>query len=167
MTESEKITFIEKDLYHELRCLLGAVTVWCASQKEDAGFGVVIAMDSAFVHTRCLFNFFTRSKGGNDVSITAFGPQPYSSQVYTDWDNPLNQHVLHISKGRLSPKNLRSGSHLNEQVENFAREILKLWEQFENDPLAVAYKAEVQKARVRAIEDAKNDAEGRIAPLSV
>lgn len=57
-------------------------------------------MDSAFVHARCLFNFFTEGKGGNDVSVTEFGPTaPYSSAVYDDWQEPLNRHVLHIAKG--------------------------------------------------------------------
>src|SRR5262249_14950370 len=125
----EKSPFIRNELCHELRCLLGAVTVWEAFSKAQAGFDVVVAMDSAFVHARCLFNFFTLEKGGNDVSVTEFGPaSPYSSAVYDSWREPLNRHVLHIAKGRTTPTNVVSSGHLNQQVGAFGHEVLGLWD---------------------------------------
>lgn len=71
-------------------------------------------MDSAFIHARCLFNFFTLATSGNDISIVEFGPHAYSSATYTRWKEALHRHVLHINKRRASPTNLKNGAHLNE-----------------------------------------------------
>lgn len=166
LTPAEKLNFIRSELYHELRCLLGAATVWRAFRESNAGFDVVVAMDSAFVHARCLFNFFTLRKSGNDISVTEFGPaNPYFSSVYKEWEEPLNRHVLHIAKGRMNPTNLGASSHLNEQVATFAREILRLWAELERDPAASIFSADVADARARAMQDATNDAGIRTSPL--
>ena len=155
----EKSSFIRKELCHELRCLLGAATVWKAFSDAKAGFDVVVAMDSAFVHARCLFNFFTHKKGGYDVSVTEFGPRvPYKSLVYEKWCEPLNRHVLHISKGRATPNNVNSSGHLNKQVKAFSDEILRLWDQVIGDPVASKFKADFEWVRGEAIKHAGNDA---------
>lgn len=136
-TTSGRSSYVADDLYHELRCLLGAATVWRALRAEQAGFSVIVAMDSAFVHARNLYNFFTLPEGGHDVSVTAFGPaSPYSSATCDAWMEPLNRHVLHMSRGRLNPTNVQSGGHLTKQIETFAHDILRLWRLFEADPAA-------------------------------
>jgi Fe-S cluster biosynthesis and repair protein YggX len=163
MTVQQKQAFITDNLYHELRCLLGAATLWQIFKDDGAGFHVVVAMDSAFVHSRCLFKFFTEARGGNDISVVEFGAGPYPSGPYKAWARSLDRHVLHISKGRVSPTNIRNRDHLNEQVEAFARDIVRLWETFESD--AGDYSAVLIAARNRAITDAANDAAGRISPL--
>lgn len=165
MTFTEKQKFINYELHHELRCLLGAATVWQAFKDAGAGFDVVVAQDSAFVHARCLFNFFTSTKSGTDISIVEFGPEAYESPIYEKWKEPLNRHVLHISKGRANPQNLKNGTHLNEQVLDFATEILHLWEKFETDPSASGYAANLSEARQQAIQHAANDANERTKPL--
>ena len=165
MILEEKRRFIQTELCYELRCLLGAATVWQAFKDAGAGFDVVVAQDSAFVHARCLLNFFTSPKSGNDISIVEFGPKPYISPIYKKWEKPLNRHVLHIAKGRANPNNLKNGTHLNEQILDFANEILRLWEQFETDPSASDYATNLSKARQCAIQDAANDANGRTKPL--
>lgn len=164
MTLEQKRSFIQTELCYELRCLLGAATVWQAFKDADAGFDVVVAQDSAFVHARCLFNFFTSLKSKNDISIVEFGPNPYESLVYQLWEEPLNRHVLHISKGRANPNNLKNDTHINEQILVFANEILRLWKQFEADPSASDYAANLSKARQCAIQHATNDANGRTKP---
>lgn len=165
-SEETILPFVKEDIYYELRCLLGAATVWTAFSKQEAGFDVIVAMDCAFVHVRNLFNFFTCPKGGNDVSMTKLGPEePYESELYRVWKRSLNRHVLHISKGRGSPTNLKGGEHLNEQVLPFATEILQLWTRLEKDPAAATYTSALEKARRDAIQDAKNDARGRVEPL--
>jgi hypothetical protein len=158
MTEQQKRTFITEDLYYELRCLLGATTLWKAFKAQDRGFDVVIAMDAAFVHTRCLYKFFTQQQSSHDISITEFGAVAYSSMLFRAWEEALNRHVLHISKGRLNPTNTDSTTHLNEHVESFAKDIYKLWLKFENDPLASTFATELLDARTRAAQDADNDA---------
>jgi hypothetical protein len=120
LVASEKKDFISENLYHELRCLLGAATLWEIFKRSDAGFDVATAMDSAFVHSRCLFNFFT-DQGSNDVSLVEFGTARYDSPIFTKWGEPLNRHVLHMSKGRNNPTNVIDGAHLKEQVVVFAR----------------------------------------------
>jgi hypothetical protein len=162
----EKAPFIREQLFHELRRLLGAATVWTAFSDAKAGFDVVVAEDSAFVHARCLFEFFTHRKGGNDVSVTEFGPTaPYTSPAYGRWCGPLNRHVLHIAKGRTTPSNLNSSGHLNEQVKVFADEILLLWDKLIGDPEAAAFKTDLEWARAEAVKDARNDAGTRTKPI--
>jgi hypothetical protein len=167
MTPDEKLDFINDALYHELRCLLGATTVWRAFQEARAGFDVVVAEDSAFVHARCLLNFFTSATSGNDLSIAEFVPKEYVSPLYIQWKEALNRHVLHVGKGRMKPTNLKGGDHLSEQVEALAREVLRLWQQFETDPTASAYAVVLRAARERAIQDARNDAGERTNPLFI
>lgn len=165
MTVSEKREFIRVGLHHELRCLLGAATLWRVFQKCDRGFEVVVAMDAAFAHSRCLFNFFTRQKS-HDISVVEFGlPKEYSSTLYDIWEDPLHRHVLHISQARTTPSNVQNGEHLNEQVEKFARELLQLWERFESDPAATEYSTVLNLTRQQALRHAKNDAAGRISPV--
>jgi hypothetical protein len=166
LTDQQKRTFINEDLYYELRCLLGATTLWEAFKAQHRGFDVVVAMDSAFVHTRCLYKFFTQQQSGHDISITEFGAAAYSSTLFSTWEEALNRHVLHISKGRSAPTNRDSTTHLNEHVEDFADDIYKLWVKFENDPLASTFATELLDARTKAVQDAGNDAsKHKISPI--
>lgn len=165
LKESEKANFIQEALHHELRCLLGAATVWQAFCEANAGFDVIVAMDSAFVHARCLFTFFTEDKGGDDVSVTEFGPTaPYASSMYDEWREPLHRHVLHVAKGRTTPSNLKAAGHLNQQVMPFAQEILRLWGSLERDSSARVYRPALEEARKEAVRHAKNDAGVRTTP---
>lgn len=158
MTEHQKSTFISEDLYYELRCLLGATTLWSAFKARGKGFDVVAAMDSAFVHARCLYKFFTQQQSSHDISVTEFGTTPYQSTLFSTWEEALNRQVLHISKGRTSPTNTDGTTHLNKHVEDFANDIYKLWLRLESDPLVSAYAAELIEARTKAVADAANDA---------
>lgn len=166
MTDAQKQLFIEQELYHELRCLLGSATVWQVFKNQGAGYDVVVAEDSAFMHARTLFEFFTSDgKNKNNIRIAELGARKYRSNVYSKWKSALNRHVMHLNYKRLEPSNLKNGIHLKDQVEVFAHEILKLWKQFENDPATQPFHQALAKARQRAIADAKNDAAGRIKPL--
>jgi hypothetical protein len=158
LTEQQKRTFISEDLYYELRCLLGATTLWRAFKAQHRGFDVVVAMDAAFVHARCLYKFFTQSQSSHDISIVEFGATAYSSALFGTWEEALNRHVLHISKGRVAPTNRDSTTHLNEHVVDFANDIYNLWVKFENDPLASAFVTELLEVRTKAVQDAANDA---------
>lgn len=163
MTLEEKKNYISEELYHELRCLLGAATVWSGFMEDKAGFNIVVAMDSAFVHARCLFEFFT-GISSHDVRITDFGPkQQYQSAIYDDWKEPLNRHVMHISKGRLkgNETNIKDNMHLKDKVIEFAEDILRLWEKFEKDP-SHQFTSTLIEARRDAIKDAEKDAEDKI-----
>jgi Fe-S cluster biosynthesis and repair protein YggX len=168
MTDDQKQAFLENELYHELRCLLGSATVWQIFKKTNAGYDVIVAEDSAFIHARTLFEFFTSKKRNKNIlRIVEFGPSKYRSSIYATWKPSLNRHVLHLNEKRLNPNNLKTDEHLSEQVEVFAREVLSLWKQFENDPEAASFRPILVRVRERAIADAKNDATGRIEPLFI
>ncbi len=158
LTEQQKRDFITNDMHYELRCLLGAATLWQAFKTQHRGFDVVVAMDSAFVHARCLYKFFTQSQSSYDISIVKFGATAYQSNLFDTWEKPLNRHVLHISKGRLNPTNKDSTTHLNEHVEDFANDIYNLWVKFENDPLASSFSTELLSSRTTAVPNAANEA---------
>jgi hypothetical protein len=167
MTIDEKRTFISSELYHELRCFLGSVTVWKAFSLSESGYDVVVAQDSVFLHARILFEFFTAKKDKeiNTLRITEFGPSKYTSNAYSNWKTPLNRHVLHLNAKRLSPNNVRKNGHLNEQIPSFADAILELWKQFEADPKSADFHDILCEVRLRAIADARNDTRDRIDPL--
>lgn len=161
MNTQELKEFLDKDVAYELRCLLGAATVWQANRDHEKGFEVVVALDSALVHARCLFNFFT-GNGHNDVSVQEFGHGPYPSALYEEWREPLNRHVLHISRGRLTPTNVGNNLHLNEMVIEFVNEMLDLWTRFEKD----SADPRVAEIRTKAVDDSRKDAAAKLtAPM--
>lgn len=161
-----KKTFIENELYYELRCLLGAATIWQIFKNNDQGFDVAVAADSVYLHARNLFNFFTKQQSKHDISITEFGLKaPFKVPIWNKWEGALNRHVSHISPGRSNPQNLKANGHLNKQIIKFAEEILNLWKQLESNPASKAFSSTFRAARKRAIKDAANDASGRLEPL--
>jgi hypothetical protein len=167
MTLEEKSQFIREELYHELRCLLGATTVWKIFSNTEKGFDVVVAQDSVLIHARILFEFFdSRGENKSTLRVDKFGVHDYASQVYNQWKVPINNHLMHLDMRRLTPSNVKKKKgHLNEQLEELTKEILRLWARFESDPSAIDFREVLTEARLRAIEDAKNDAAGRIDPL--
>lgn len=165
MSLEERKKFIAEDLAHELYCLLSSATIWEVYRAKRAGYEVVIAMDSAFIHARCLYFFFTKLTTKNDISITEFGPNPYKSELFTTWIGPLNMHVLHINQGRSTPTNIQNGQQLNEQVVMFAREILMLWDKLIVDSAACSFKKELIKARNEAVAGAEINTCNIIEPL--
>ena len=167
MSPEDKEKFIKNELYHELRCLLGATTVWKIFSNAEKGFDVVVAQDSVLIHARTLFEFFD-SRGENKATmrVDEFGVHDYASQIYNQWKIPINNHLMHLDERRLNPNNMKKKKgHLNEQLEVFTNEILRLWIRFENDPHAADFHDALEEARIRAVLDTKNDAAGRIDPL--
>lgn len=125
-------TYISKHLQHELRLFLSAVELWRLLKEKDSGFVVNIARDSAVVHFRTILKFFTEKENKDDRSITEFGiSEPYESD-YKIWLGKINEAVLHISPERINPKN-RPEEDLNDQMNNFRVEIIRLWQLFIND----------------------------------
>jgi len=167
MTLEEKAQFISEELYHELRCLLGATTVWKIFSNTEKGFDVVVALDSVLIHARVLFEFFdSRGERNSTLRVDEFGAADYASQIYNHWKTSINNHLMHLDSRRLKPNNLKKKKgHLNEQPEVFAKEVLRLWLRFESDPNTADFHKALKDARLQAILDAKNDASGRIEPL--
>jgi hypothetical protein len=166
LADQHKESYIRDHLFNELRWLLGAATEWSLQAQlrlEIVGYNVqVYAMGSAFVHARALFEFFVGKPTPNHYSAKNFGFDLVSSS-YGIWKDDLHSHLMHL-QDRSSPAPSKSSSakkSLNEMPVDFAREILRLWQEFE-EKLAKSSNAEDQKLgqlarerRKKAIERAR------------
>jgi hypothetical protein len=138
LDHKQREEYIELHLFNELRWLLGATTEWSIQDQlrlEIVGYNVqVYAMDSAFVHARALFEFFVQSTNDNHYGSNEFLGSVLKSDSYTnDWRGPLHSFLMH-AQDRSRPAPLKSSGvekDLNKMPIDFAREILKLWEEFE------------------------------------
>ncbi len=172
MSPEQKEKFIEKELYHELCCLLEAAAFWQVLKDSGvAGCEISIAMDSALVHARNLFIFFASTKGDkendNSAKMTDFGvPEMYQALIYSQSKDAMNRHIFHLDIKRMKkPTNLKKSSgHINEKPQRYADEILELWKKFEKeDALGDELKKVAQNARERAERDAHNTANSKLA----
>lgn len=106
----------------------------------------VYAMDSAFLHARALFEFFLIRTTDNHYGCNEFlgGAVVLKSDLYTsEWGDALHRFLMH-AQDRSTPAPLKTSAGgektLNRMVVEFAREVLRLWEEFEeklsasNDP---------------------------------
>jgi hypothetical protein len=149
---------IETDLYNELRWLLCAATEWQANQSQCKHLKVY-TMDSAFVHARSLYEFFTmdprsvshhESKNHNRLTWHDFGlTAPLSSPTYKRLAGPLHGRVIHICKGRSEHKPIKN------HVVTLAADILRLWEEFSKSLELKDYASVLDSFREKAIEEAE------------
>ncbi|PYV72725.1 MAG: hypothetical protein DMG96_25155 [Acidobacteria bacterium] len=145
-TQAKKKEYIEKHLFDALRYLLAAATEWSIQKQlklEIPGYEVqVYAMDSTLLRARTLFEFFTNETTNNYYGCTEFIPAPLQSPSYSElehgWKVPLHSHLMHAQDRSITRKlNTASGQKdLNEMPVYFAKEILKLWKDFENELVA-------------------------------
>lgn len=125
MSSTNKVAI--EDLEYELRMLLGSARLWRLFREREIGNPNNYFMDSAFVHARNLYNFFTRKNKKYDGNIKAYGEELFSSKQYNDWEEALNVYVLHIKSSRRESSNKVGDLFLSDQVSNFADEIVTLW----------------------------------------
>lgn len=140
LNHKDKEEYIKLHLFNELRWLLSAATEWSIQDQlklEKVGYNVqVYAMDSAFVHARTLFEFFVGAKTGNHYGVAEFlgsGTTLTSASYSNNWAGPLHAFFMH-AQDRSSPAPLQTSGatkDLNQMPVEFAREILRLWEEFE------------------------------------
>jgi hypothetical protein len=165
--ESALRTAIEEDLFNELRWLLCAATEWDAYDKlmdepsqlariqEPCYHLKVYTMDSALLHARSLYEFFTATKQTKkrrtwwDYSRTA----GQTSAKYDDFRKPLHGRVMHLNKDRSGYKEIKK------EVVNLAIDILKLWNKFSEKPGLEPYANLFNKYRDLAIAEAESVAE--------
>ncbi len=137
-----KHEYIKLHLFNELRWLLCASTEWFIQHhlKLDRveGYHIqVYAMDSASLHARALFEFFVQPTTDYHYGLDAFlgGRAVLKSDSYSkNWKAPLHAFLMH-AQDRSKPASLKShgvDKHLNRMPVDFAREILKLWKEFED-----------------------------------
>ncbi len=147
------------DLEYELRMLLGAAKIVdFLEQNSTAGNLINYYKDSAYLHTRNLYNFF-KANTGNDARITSYGYSnaSFDLSLYNTWIGPLHDHAHHIKSSRTTPNNVISGSHINEQIVNFANDIEKIFNDWVNIVTDVTVKQLLVDILARANTDALND----------
>jgi hypothetical protein len=172
--DSTLAQYIEKDLYNELRWLLCAATEWDAHDKligeppqvpkikEPCFHLKVYTMDSAFLHARSLYEFFTATEAAvkrnakKDLKLTwrDYGSKgPQKSQRYSKFIKPLHGRAMHIEKGRAGLDEVKK------EVLNFASDILNLWNRFSRSSDLVQYSGLLDQARKKAVGEANKVAE--------
>jgi hypothetical protein len=142
LDKQAKTEYIEKHLFNELRWMLGAATEWYVQEQlqlEIVGYDVVVyAMDSAFLHARTLFEFFTKKTNNNHYGCNEFIGKTLPSPKYQGWTGPLHRHLMH-AQTRSLPEQLEDFwggmKDLNKMPVRFALEILRLWKAFEEELL--------------------------------
>jgi hypothetical protein len=150
-----------KDLYNELRWLLSAATQWDAWDKlvegpphikEPCHHLKVYAMDSAMLHARSLFEFFTTKKPSKDrLCWRDFGlAKPLKSKRYKALVEPLNARLMHVKKNRAGRRQVKN------EVVNLARDVVELWDKFSHHPaLDALYKTLLDEHRTEAMAEAQ------------
>jgi hypothetical protein len=166
MTDTLK-GYIEKDLYNELRWLLCAATEWDALHqligeppqvpkiKEPCFHLKVYTMDSALLHARSLYEFFTATRfTGGRLTWRAYSPQAcQQSGKYDKFMKPLHGRVMHIDKDRAGYVEIKK------EVVNFASDILDLWDGFSKTSGLAPYLGLLDQFRKEAIVEAEKVAE--------
>lgn len=167
---------IEKDLFNELKWLLCAATEWDAHDRligkppqipkiqEPCPHLKVYTMDSAFLHARSLYEFFTAPNGSKPRNKKRKGRNrltwyDYShaarqiSKKYNQFMEPLHGRVMHLDKDRAA------NAEINSEVVKFATDILCLWNGFSSNPALRPYAELLDKFRDQAIREAESVAE--------
>jgi hypothetical protein len=148
MNEAELKRYIKDHLYNDLRWLLCAATEWKAQSelgdthkvKQPCFHLQVYTMDCAFLHLRCLYEFFTEP------------PPPlqklqHKSSMYKKFKGPLNQRLFH-------PVDRTLAKEVKNEVTNLANDLLKLWVGLSREPSAGKYREVLNDSLRRAIDDA-------------
>ena len=147
------------DLAYELRMLLGAAKLCQLFEAYDVGNQVNFFKDSVYLHSRNLYNFFA-ANANNDAKVTQFIPQTvhtFDLSLYNTWIGPLHDHASHIKTSRHTPTNVINGVHLNEQVQNFANDIERLWTDWINHTSNSALKTQLEDALNEARDQSQDD----------
>jgi hypothetical protein len=145
-----KKTYLERDLYNDLRWLLCAATDWHIQNTvnehlDSNGQGIpayhaqVYMVDSVALHARALFEFLTKKATSNRYGVNNYlgGLNVVESDRYRNsWEGPLHAYLMHLqprpgTRAKLSARaNARRKLHLNRMSMEFTEEIIELWRKF-------------------------------------
>jgi hypothetical protein len=121
--------------------LLRSATEWHSQYRmelEIGGYEVqVFTMDSAFLHARTLFEFFTRPTQDFFYGYDAYGlTSKIKSVLYEKhWSGPLHARLMH-AQDRSKPSDIRRfepgqpKEHIKNMAVDFAKEIVRMWREF-------------------------------------
>ena len=128
--------FINAHLYNELRYMLCATASWNMAKENPnttPRHFVVYTMDSALLHARSLFEFFTHTDPARKKNLVTWKDfnleEAINSELYKEWIKPLHHHVMHL-ENRFDVTNEINGVHLKDMVTKFSAEIVNIWSIF-------------------------------------
>lgn len=103
-TESEKVGFLDQDFYDCLRWLVVAAHAWEAPPQRRIDHQQVLAMMTALVQARALYEFYRPGDGGDDgARVAHFCPPGTDVSTLLDSHPSLKRYLGH---GRAANKRL-------------------------------------------------------------
>jgi hypothetical protein len=161
--------YIETHLVYELKYLLVAAGTWSVvhAERDRAAWPdhlVVMAMESAFVHTRTLCEFLALEEGW------AKGRSPHHAPALPLWNEycaPMHMKLLHPDPRRSYAPGEQKGDDLKDRVVDLAHEVLAGWDQVADQEGMAAFRISMVRARDSAVADCQQAARRMKAlPLS-
>lgn len=151
--------YIAVHLRYELKYLLVDATTWSAVRREEdrgphAPHLVVMAMESAFVHTRVLYEFLTHDEGWSKKTPH----ERKQSDLWDEFKTPMHTKVLHPCANRPYVPTNTSADDLKDKVVDLALDVLRLWDEVAGDTAMVHVHDDMTEARRFAVEDALHSA---------
>ena len=169
--EEDAKRLINEDLYNELRWMLVAASEWQVCFGKLSRISVsfpshlqVLAMDSACVHIRSLYEFFIYVPSKSSRSDTAyanrdFGISVQPTQLYNEYIESLNKRIFHLDNYRPAPTARGGGAvktDLNQKITDIAQDVLNVWDIFAKQ--LPQFETELSSARQKSISDAERAA---------
>jgi hypothetical protein len=156
-TDRDLGPYIETHLVYELKYLLVAATTWAAVHPEAArerwpDHLVVMAMESAFVHTRTLCEFLTLEEGWSRGRSRHHAP---ALPLWSDYHGPMHMKVLHPDPRRPYAPGDQGGDDLKDRVVDLAREVLIAWDQVAEQDAMATFRSVMALARRSAVVESR------------
>lgn len=151
--------YIDVHLGYELKYLLVAATTWRAvhdpaSRGRHPPHLVVLAMESAFVHSRVLYEFLHLEEGWAGRSPHAAA----TSVLWAEYRTPLHEKVLHPSPRRPYAEGALAGDDLKDRVADLAGDIVQVWRDVASQTAMEPHREQMLDAVSGAIVDATQTA---------
>lgn len=152
--------YLAVHLHYELKYLLVDATTWAAVRSpgdrgRHAPHLVVMSMESAFVHTRVLYEFLTHDEGWAKRT-------PHERRQSDLWDEykvAMHTKVLHPGANRPYEPTNTSADELQHRVVDFAHDILALWDDVAAEKAMAAHRDTMTDSRAYAVEEARRSAD--------
>jgi hypothetical protein len=172
---NNKDLFLREDLKDALKWLLVSAVIWEAAKLEECCPNQdAIGMYTNFVQARALYEFYYKGENNrkaDDARAIDFSDswQPPNSTLYARYveSGPLNKRVFHLVYGRSEEQYAGASGHsgpdhINQQVLEFAKELLRLTREFVR-----CARPEFKDAAQSAIDDGYRDAQNAANALGL
>ncbi len=149
-------------LSHEFMEMLVAAATWACSRDDSDSRGLPyklpeIAEYAAFSHARCLLELFCHTPKGSPGPTGAAREllghgDALPSDLWERWQAHLNRAAAHLARRHEGVDPIVDGEHLKDQVVDLAREVVRLWVEFEalvSDPV----RSELRRGRATAFDE--------------